>query len=208
MWERVATRVGILLRFESAAGWHDDEDRLPLCLLRYEQRIELLPLLPPPLRHRRWELLFNTSEHGCSIKSILSRCAGAGPTVILVRDRQGHVFGAFAAESWRQHPEPHFYGNGDSVLLSTWPKGFNSWRWNRESGSRSFQCAAIDFIAFGSGGHFGLWLDKSLSFGSTGRCETYDNEPLTEHRVRGGLDEPHRGDSAFEVLEVQVWGFK
>ena len=82
---------------------------------------------------------------------------------------------------------------------------FRAWRWSGDN--RYFQAAAIDFVAFGSGGHFGLWLGSSLTTGSTGRCATYENEPLTQHSVHGGLEEPHMGDSAFEVAEVQVWGF-
>ena len=53
-----------------------------------------------------------------------------------------------------------------------------------------------------------LWLGDSLNSGSTARSETFDNEPLTEHFVSGGMLEPHSGDSAFQVLEVQVWSFK
>lgn len=208
VWERAAARLGLLLRFERTAGWNEDSsDSLPDCLLRYEQRIELLPLLPATMRQRTWSCLFDTAEHGCSIKSLLQRCSGRGPTLFLIRDRQKHVFGAFAAEAWRPEPEPHFYGNGDSFLFSTWPEseGFRAWKWS--GGNRMFQCISIDFVAFGGGGHFGIWLGRSLSSGSTGPCATYANTALTEHAAAGGLKEPHRGDSAFDVLDVQVWAF-
>jgi len=211
-FERATARLGTLLRLEKmAGGMLEGEDPLPHCLLQYTHRIELLPLLPSTLRQKRWQLLFTTAEHGCSIRSVLTRCSGLGPTVFIVRDMQGHVFGAFASEAWRDHPQTHFHGTGETFLFSTWPeaKGFRAWGWDHDSvaSNRSFQCSALDFIAFGSGGHFGLWLDNSLATGSTSRCDTFGNAPLTEHSIRGGLREPHDGISAFEVSEIQVWGF-
>ena len=183
-FERATARLGTLLRLEKmAGGMLEGEDPLPHCLLQYTHRIELLPLLPSTLRQKRWQLLF----------------------------MQGHVFGAFASEAWRDHPQTHFHGTGETFLFSTWPEaeGFQAWGWDHDSvaSNRSFQCAALDFIAFGSGGHFGLWLDNSLATGSTSRCDTFGNAPLTEHSIRGGLREPHDGISAFEVREIQVWGF-
>ena len=210
LWERARRRLSRMVSFERAAGFTREapDEPLPRCLLDYEQRCLLLPLLPPTLRHKRWKLLFTTEDHGCSIKSLLNRAHGCGPTVVLVRDKQRHTFGAFAAAAWRRYPEPHFYGTGEGFLFSTWPEeaeGFRAWRWS--GANRYFQAAAIDFVAFGSGGHFGLWLGSSLTTGSTGRCATYENEPLTQHSVHGGLEAPYMGDSAFEVAEVQVWGF-
>ena len=211
MWSSVRGRLSRLLRFERAAGYDIEnamDDPLPRCLLDYDQRLLLLPLLPPTLRHRKWLLLFTTAEHGCSIKTVLSRAHGRGPTVLIVRDRRDHVFGAFAAESWRREPSPSFYGTGEGFLFSTWPEeseGFRAWQWTGVN--RHCQAAAVDFLAFGSGGHFGLWLGKALGTGSTGRCHTFENEPLTEHHVHGGLAQPHMGDTAFEVRECQLWAF-
>lgn len=208
-WDRAMSRLTTLLHaaeppiLDTAAG----NDPLPQCILSYRDRIQLLPMLPHSLQAQAWHLLYTTSEHGCSIKTLLQRAHGRGPTLVLVKDRQGHVFGAFAAESWRREPSLSFYGTGESLLLSTWPGGrYRAWRWS--GANRHFQMAASDCVVFGSGGgHAGLWLGSSLAFGSTARCDTFDNEPLTEHNVAGGLEEPHRGDSAFEVLELQVWGF-
>ena len=211
MWERASGKVRRLLRFQGLAGYQDkEEDPMPRCLLAYDQRLCILPLLPRAIRQNEWRLLFTTADHGTSLSSFLDRCSGHGPTLVLVRDKNGHVFGAFAGEAWRQKPDPHFHGCGEGFLFSTWVPadvsasgGFRAWRWS--GANRHFQCAAIDFLAFGSGSHFGLWLGKSLTFGSTGRSETFHNEALTEHSVSGGLESPHGGASAFEVLELQVW---
>ena len=43
-----------------------------------------------------------------------------------------------------------------------------------------FVMATLSEIAIGGGGnHFGLWLNEDLSYGTTGTCLTFENEPLT-----------------------------
>jgi len=39
---------------------------------------------------------------------MLKRIVGEGPTIIVVKERGGHVFGGFASEDWS--PQAHFYG--------------------------------------------------------------------------------------------------
>ena len=98
--------------------------------------------------------------------------------------------------------DPH--GNGEAFLFSTWPAeaGFRAWRWS--GANRFFQAAAVDFVAFGSGGHFGLWVGRSIGTGSTAACATFENEPLTEHSVAGGLEEPPLL-SPFRVEVDELW---
>lgn len=211
LWADVHSRLHHIYALEEALGFrahdhHEGNDSLPEFALPYDDRIELLPQLPLRLQQRGWRdwrLVFSSVADGCSLTTLYERCAGQGATLLLVRDARGHVFGAFAAHPWARQPDGHFHGTGESFLFSTWPHGLRAWRWAGANGH--FQLAAHDCLAFGGGGHFGLYLDAELRTGSTGRCETYDNEPLTEHHVAGGLDAPHAGDSAFEVHEVQVW---
>jgi len=205
LWESARSRLLAILAAEHAMGLANvHTDTIPNCLLHYEVRIELLPLLPRTLQNQSWRLLFSSQVHGCSLITLFERSHDRGPTLVVVCDKAGHTFGAFASESWRADPDSHYHGDGDSFLFTTW-NGFRMWRWS--GGNRYFQLATHDCLAFGGGGHFGLWLGKALGTGSTGACDTYGNEPLTEHRVRGGLDRPHAADSAFEVKEVQIWGF-
>jgi len=44
-----------------------------------------------------WELLYSSNQHGQSYHSLLMRAAGRGPALVIVRDKQGHVFGGFAS---------------------------------------------------------------------------------------------------------------
>lgn len=210
LWERARTRIHRFLVTEEALGFdvhaQSPHDPLPACLLHYEHRIELLPLLPPSLQHKSWKMLFSSQEDGCSLITLYERVHDRGPTLVIVRDQTGNTFGAFAAESWRSEPEVHYHGTGDGFLFTEWPDGFRHWPWTRAN--RHFQLATHDCLSFGSGAHFGLFLDHYLGTGSSGRSETYGNEPLTEHHIAGGLaDSPDADYAAFEVTEVQVWAF-
>jgi hypothetical protein len=45
-----------------------------------------------------------------------------------------------------------------------------------------------------SGGHYGLWLDADLNHGRTQPCDTFNNDPLTDHED-------------FIIEGVEAWGF-
>ena len=55
-----------------------------------------------------WELLYSSNQHGQSYNSLLMRAAGRGPALVIVRDKQGHVFGGFASVPLQKSGQ--FYG--------------------------------------------------------------------------------------------------
>jgi hypothetical protein len=57
----------------------------------------------------------STSRHGVSLQTLYRRAAGAAPTLLVVRDGGGGVFGAFSAEAWRV--APRFYGSGETFVF-------------------------------------------------------------------------------------------
>lgn len=60
---------------------------------------------------------------------------------------------------------------------------------------RMFLHTAKDRIAIGGGGsHHALVLDDNLQHGLTGRCDTFQNEPLC-------------ASSNFECVSIEVWAF-
>ncbi|XP_076126163.1 MTOR-associated protein MEAK7 isoform X2 [Alosa pseudoharengus] len=88
---------------------------LPLCreppwgqlrtsLLDVPLLLFLAPLLPTGTS-APWRLLFSTHLHGESFTRLVSGCKGRGPTVLLLRDTKGHVFGGFASHSWEIRPQ-------------------------------------------------------------------------------------------------------
>ncbi len=49
--------------------------------------------------------LFSSVEHGQSFSTFCKQLVDKGPTLVVVRDTGGHVFGGFAGESWQFHPQ-------------------------------------------------------------------------------------------------------
>ena len=54
--------------------------------------------------------LFSSRHHGESYSTLCKQIIERGPTLLLVKDKGGYVFGAYAADSWKYHPQ--FTGNG------------------------------------------------------------------------------------------------
>lgn len=61
-------------------------------VLPYERRGFLFPL-------------FSSREHGESFSTLCKQVLGNGPTIIVVKDKGGNVFGGFAGDSWNFHPQ-------------------------------------------------------------------------------------------------------
>lgn len=52
----------------------------------------------------KWRFLFSSRMHGESFSTMLGRILAQGPTVLLIEDSNGFVFGSFSAESWSLGP--------------------------------------------------------------------------------------------------------
>lgn len=52
-----------------------------------------------------WSMLFSTRIHGLSFTSMLGKIMNKGPTLLILEDTKGHVFGGFASDSWRLGPK-------------------------------------------------------------------------------------------------------
>ena len=177
----------------------------PLCILSEAQREHLLAYLPASLQLHDWHLRYSTEQHGCSLRQAYLRLDGKGPSLLVILDSTGAIFGAFATDSWHvssryfgtggrptaalerrcahatravasatpslrtvhsTHPSTRRLRAGESFLFTTRPS-INVYSW---SGANShFQLGSTDSIAMGSGGKFGLRLDESFEYGSSGR---------------------------------------
>ena len=70
--------------------------RAPLLVLNEYLPVEVRGQLCP---------LFSSRYHGESFSTMCKSLVGRGPTLLVVRDNQGHVFGGFAAELWQFGPQ-------------------------------------------------------------------------------------------------------
>jgi len=68
----------------------------------------------------KWTLLFNSTKNGKSFNRFCYHVTGRGPTLLIMRDQQQHVFGAFASETWKDK-FPKYYGTAQSFLFKIKP---------------------------------------------------------------------------------------
>jgi len=161
-------------------------------VLSLDHIITIQKKLPARLRQKEnWYLLYGTTTYGVSLNTFYVRTKDQGPSVIVIKDKNGRLFGGFASDSWRI--ESRFYGTGETFLFSVDPKTLELiiYRWTKKNSN--FMCSRRDFIALGGGTNFGLWMDSDFERGSTAYCETFDNPCLST--------------DDFQIVLVEVWGF-
>ncbi|KAJ3482355.1 hypothetical protein NLI96_g7033 [Meripilus lineatus] len=150
---------------------------------------------------RSWTLLYSLDQHGISLNTLYARCTThQGGTLIVLRDSGDAVFGAWMGEGI--HPSKGaYFGSGESFLWKFWPKEkkVKVFKWTGRNDYIAL-CES-DYVSFGGGdGNYGLYLDSTLTDGSSANCITFNNEPLCSAG-------PKQGDSVtFECVGLEVWG--
>jgi len=147
--------------------------------------------LPSRLRDKNWNCLFSSATDGTSLLTFYRKLEDQGPTVILIRDTGGHIFGGFASVDWKIHPR--FFGTGECFLFSAHPK-FAYYKWTRANDY--FMHATNKSISMGGGssGRYGFYLDSELHWGTSETSSTYFNRCLSS-------------TEEFLCTIVEVWGF-
>nr|CAD7394116.1 unnamed protein product [Timema cristinae] len=159
--------------------------------------------LPRKLRSE-WRFLFSTAVHGESFSKMLGHIMGQGPTLVIVKDTGGHVFGGFASESWKLGP--NFLGDDSCFLFSLRPEmmnyettGYNNhYQYlNIQQQTMPNGLVSCTYYFTGMGGqfnYFGLWLDAEFGIGHCSEtCTTYKNCPTLS------------SNKNFETHHVEVW---
>ena len=182
-------------------------------LLTIGQMKNLVSLgLPSSLLYSKWKRLYSLQRDGDSFEgAFLPRVRNDARTVLVIKTTCGSIFGGFADSPWKGElgniysntvKDASFYGSAQACLFSCNNNELDKddvlvYKW---TGANRY-CQLCDLknkmIAFGGGGksgEFGLCVEDDFRVGSTGHCETYDNEPLCE-------------TSYFEILDVECWGF-
>lgn len=52
-----------------------------------------------------WRLVFSTCLHGESFTRMVGGLMKHGPTLLLIKDTKGHIFGGFASHGWEVKPQ-------------------------------------------------------------------------------------------------------
>jgi hypothetical protein len=85
-------------------------------ILTEDMKSKLAKELNPILLMRNWCLLFCIDTDGVSMRTFFNKLKGHKSTILLVKDKNGNVFGAVLTEQW--HSSSRFYGTGESFLFS------------------------------------------------------------------------------------------
>ncbi|XP_076058348.1 TLD domain-containing protein mustard isoform X18 [Oratosquilla oratoria] len=147
--------------------------------------------LPARAQGYAWKLMFSTSQHGFSLKSLYRKMADIdSPVMIFIQDTNQSVFGAVM--SCAPKVSDLFYGTGESFLFTFQPD-LQTYLWTGEN--TFFMKGNNESLVIGGGdGNFGLWLDGDLYQGRTQPCKTFNNPPLTSED--------------FIIKAVECWAFE
>lgn len=182
------------------------------CLLPYCEGLEYVPdypafidlsqlifinsNLPGDLR-KKWRFLFSSQMHGESFSTLLGRIIEQGPTVLIVEDNNGHIFGGFAPVEWKI--SPNFVGTDDAFLFLLKPKMrcFHGTSINDHYQYLNLHCQTMP-NGLGMGGqhdYWGIWLDNEYGKGSCSEsCTTYKGyQQLSANKE-------------FLIRNMEVWG--
>ncbi|KAL3787817.1 hypothetical protein HJC23_003566 [Cyclotella cryptica] len=176
-----------------------------LCTTQMESLIQS-SALPPSLDYCKWERIYSLSRDGDSFDTFLRNVEGRDRTVLVVKTTLGDIFGGYADTRWevrgmyRQGNE--FYGTGQACLFRFVEEEDRReravvYKWSGANRYIQLCDAGKRIIAFGGGGNegvFGLCIEDDFRRGTTGQCETFQNEPLCE-------------EGYFDVMDLEVWGF-
>lgn len=163
---------------------HGDNINPDLILLREEYAWHIGGALP---HHElvEWKLLYHSAINGMSFNTFLgSTSNGEGPTILIIKDKDGYIYGGYASQPWERHGD--FYGDLKSFLFQLYPKASF---FKPTGANNNVQWCAANFSSesipngIGFGGrvnHFGLFLSASFDVGQTFTCTTFGSPCLSK----------------------------
>ncbi|GCB67923.1 MTOR-associated protein MEAK7 isoform X1 [Scyliorhinus torazame] len=149
----------------------------------------------PSEHQNQWQMLYSSQFHGESFTRFCSLILRKGPSLLVIKDSDGYVFGGYASHSWDARPQ--FQGDSKCFLFTLQPKlgiynctGYNDHYMYLNHGQQTMP------NGLGMGGqfhYFGLWVDGDYGGGHSKakpRCTTYNSPQLSaqEHFVIDSME--------------------
>ncbi|XP_069758290.1 MTOR-associated protein MEAK7 isoform X2 [Narcine bancroftii] len=138
----------------------------------------------PSENQSQWKLLFSSQAHGESFSRFSVQILHKGPTLLIVKDSFGYIFGGFASCSWELKPQ--FQGDSKCFLFTLSPHlgTFNSTGYNDHFMylNHGQQTMPNGLGMGGQHSYFGLWIDSNYGQGHSKakpRCTTYSSPQLS-----------------------------
>ncbi|CAB4063533.1 E2.3.3.10 [Lepeophtheirus salmonis] len=142
-------------------------------------------------------LAYSSDEHGVSISTFYSRIEEYEQTILVVKTTDQEVFGAYCSSSWKERNRnddrgnrQRYFGTGETFLFVLAPK-MKHYSWvgpgngiNKvEDHTRElYMSGTSENICVGGGKGSALFIDNTLSLGSSEKCVTFNNDPLSSKR--------------------------
>jgi hypothetical protein len=170
-----------------AAQLPRDDDELPTLIIEDPITLsthilkKIIAAGPTQYHLLDWTLLYRMTKHGVSVKKLIDFSSGAAlpASIFIVKDSQGAVFGGFASHKWEI--KRGFYGGGETFVWKVDPQlGLLLYYWTGVNDY--FMLCTEEYIAFGGGDNFALQVDRDLSKGSSGACQTFNSPCLASGR--------------------------
>jgi len=166
-------------------------------------------VLPPSVALAKWKRLYSLARDGDAFDAFLRKVADEPHTLLIVRTTKNHIFGGYTDSAWaaKHQGNPEFYGSATACLWrivdnddhndnsKTSTTTLDVYKWTGLNRYIQYVDYQKQLLAFGGGGgSFGLCVEREFQRGSTGKCDTFGNDPLCP-------------DENFEILDVECFGF-
>jgi hypothetical protein len=142
-----------------------------------------------------WRPVFSIREDGESFSKFSGSIINRGPTLIIIKDDGGNIFGGFCSTSWK--PGPNFVGSSDCFLFQLYPQlnVYDSTPFNTNYQYFNLKQKTMP-NGLGMGGqleYFGFWIDAEFGIvRSSPSCSTFHS--------------PQLGVQEGRIAELEVWG--
>lgn len=150
------------------------------------------------MQYQSWDLVYNINKDGISYVTFYYKTEKYNPTLVIIEDTNGNVFGIYATERW--HKSPEFYGTGESFLFTFKVNILHDYyqdtpyikvyKWGGKQDL--FLYSRESSIGAGGGKEFGIFIGDGFYKGMCGMSMTFDNDYLS--------------DREFTVRKFEVWG--
>lgn len=143
-----------------------------------------------------YQLLYRASRDGKDSSSFHRQCDNRGPTVTIIKDNHGNIFGGYTSVSWDQSGD---YYHDPSAFLFTLQNthGITPTKYVKNATTHAIYCASNYGPTFG-GGH-DIYIDN----GHTNSC--YSRFPHSFSDTTGKGRSTFTPQSNFTPVEIEVW---
>ena len=166
---------------------------IPSEILNNKQLKEIHFCLPYFHQYETWYRIYSISVDGSALKSFYKKCEGIKNSILVLKDDEGNVFGAYASDVF--YPSSTFCGTPDSFLF-TFYKEDKIHVYKATEANEHYMYCDNEQICFGNtDDYFSLSLKNNFLDGYSKTTTTYQNKPLNNKEK-------------FVIIKLEVWAFK